>query len=196
MRSLNTPNLELYSTANYVITATLAIAIVACVVDPIAEGDETDGSFVGTDTRTAESDDSSGDGDSDDMTSGDGDGDGDPGDGDGETESCRFPLAPCPNDMDCGIDGCLGLWAGTDAWSIMSSADLTSFPTVNPSKLWPCEPDPDVDLCVTFDQQGHIACVRFAGAFAIVVAPACAVGIGSLIDWIDVGNGMCVATAE
>ena len=147
-------------------------------------------------------------------TSGDGDGDGDgsetglpdmgDGDGDGEPSSpCNFPLDPCPNndcgvdgrrnlsDMDCGVDGCLGLWSGTDVWAPMIEASLlANLPFVEPTTVWDCDVEPDVDACVEVDANGHIGCFRVDGQFAIPVLPSCAVA-GEFA--VDAGNGMCAA---
>jgi hypothetical protein len=114
---------------------------------------------------------------------------------------CSFPLGPCPNDdcgvdgrrsiadMDCGTDGCLGLWSGTNRWSGMVNADLLfGAPLVDPSTVWPCEPEPDADTCVKIDLQGHVGCFRIDGEFAVSVVPACSL---SVQPGVDVGNGMC-----
>lgn len=119
---------------------------------------------------------------------------------------CSFPLGPCPNndcgvdgrrsiaDIDCGADGCLGLWSGTDAWSTMIMADqLDGLPLANPGTLWPCEPAPDVDTCVVVDQNGHVGCFRIEGLFAVPVSPACAFEDASRVD---AGNGMCSASDQ
>ena len=89
------------------------------------------------------------------------------------------------------IDGAgNGRWDRTDEWSqVYSWADVDAMDHVNPSSLWPCNYDPDVDTCVTVDTVGHVGCFRLEYGFgvAVAVAPACAVdGIG----WIDVGNDM------
>jgi hypothetical protein len=116
---------------------------------------------------------------------------------------CSYPLAPCPNDdcgadgrrnftdMDCGADGCLGLWSGADLWSSMIPiAELLESPPVDPSTIWECEPDPDVDLCTDLDVNGTAECFRIDGEFAVAVQPSCAVGD---VFAVDAGNDMCSA---
>jgi hypothetical protein len=144
-------------------------------------------------------------------TSGDGDGDSsgsdglpDMGDGvgDGGFSPCNVPLDPCPNNdcgvdgrrnianMDCGTNGCSGLWSGSDAWTPMRPAgDLANMPAVDPSTVWGCDTDPDVDACVVVDANGHVGCFRIEGPFAVPVWPACA----GAQSGIDAGNGMCVS---
>lgn len=140
-------------------------------------------------------------------TSGTGDGDGDNGtmgDGDGDGP-CSFPLAPCPNndcdangrrnlsDMDCGLGGCSGLWSGTYRWSHLLTADILEMsPPTDPSTIWDCEPNPDVDLCTDIDANGLAECYRIDGEFTVAVQPAC-VSDGTSVD---IGNGMCSSTPE
>jgi hypothetical protein len=158
----------------------------------IIEDDNTTGNL-----STDESEDS-GDGD---LPSGDGDGD--PGDGDGDEpiSPCNFPLEPCPNndcgvdgrrsfsDMDCGADGCTGLWSGTDSWSkLIALSELADFEAIDKTTVWACNPDPDVDECLIIDQNGHIACFRYDGEFAVIAWPSCATANMAAVD---VGNGMC-----
>jgi hypothetical protein len=127
---------------------------------------------------------------------------GDDGGGDGDPASpCAFPMEPCPNgdcgvdgrrafaDMDCGDDGCEGLWSGTDSWSAMFQLSLLmESPPVDPASVWPCDADPDADRCADIDANGLIECYRIDGVFAHRVQPACAVVDNVAVD---VGNGMC-----
>jgi hypothetical protein len=128
-----------------------------------------------------------------------GDGDGD-GDGDGESP-CKMPLGPCPNgdcgtdgrrniaDLDCLDVGCLGLWSGTEAWSpALPVALLGDSPPIDPAIVWPCDADPDVDVCNDIDANGVVECYRIDGNFALPVWPACTVTDENMVD---AGNGMC-----
>jgi hypothetical protein len=172
------------------------LLLAACSVSPPARDDSagtTESSTGGVGSETGD---------------GDGDGDGDPGDGD-PGSPCNFPLEPCPNDdcgvngrrhvsdMDCGVEGCSGLWSGTDAWAPMFPANqFGDMPPVDPSAVWDCEPGPDVDRCVEVDTNGHVGCFRFDGEFAVAVWPSCAVAVEFAVEFaVDVGNGMC-ATAS
>jgi hypothetical protein len=65
---------------------------------------------------------------------------------------------------------------------------LANLPVVDPSTVWDCEAEPDVDACLVIDGNGSVACFRIDGAFAVPVQPSCAVDAP---ESIDAGNGMC-----
>ena len=91
-------------------------------------------------------------------------------------------------EVDCDAN-CHGRWECTGEWShVLPIEEVAAMPTVDASTIWPCSPDPDIDVCVMVDAVGHLGCFRMHGAWAVAVAPACAVG--SFPGWLDVGSGM------
>lgn len=91
--------------------------------------------------------------------------------------------------LDFECDGaCSGRWDGTELRSsVHPVGEVVLMPEVDPAALWPCEPDPDVDICVQVDDNGHVGCFWFDDSWAVAVAPSCAVA-GP--DWLGVGNDM------
>jgi hypothetical protein len=171
---------------------------VDCMDSGCLDTESTDDETFGSDSGDGDGDDETGDGDGD-TTSGEGDGDGEP------VSPCDFPLEPCPNDdcevdgrrnlsdMDCGLGGCSGLWSGTDHWSPLLTVDILEMsPPIDPSTIWECEPNPDVDLCTDIDANGLVECYRIDGEYAIAVQPSC-VSDGTSVD---AGNGMCSGNGE
>jgi hypothetical protein len=108
-----------------------------------------------------------------------------------EQTGCEAAPRRAVEQVSCTGAKCSALWASTSTWSPAFEAQtLDGLPTVDPWDLWPCAPDPNVDLCVEVDGNGHVGCywhVGAAGRFLVPVAPSCAVaGLG----WAVVGRCM------
>lgn len=102
----------------------------------------------------------------------------------------------------CENGSCSGLWEESTEWSVVFPATaIEALAEIDPADVWPCEPDPDVDLCVEVDGNGHVGCFRVYDVdtrqFAVAVAPSCALDeVESPLDWIDVGVGMVASVSQ
>jgi hypothetical protein len=116
-----------------------------------------------------------------------------------------LPLANCFDSDDaraelaevrCWGESCWGRWDGTDQWSrVEVSTALADDDDLDPDQVWECAPFTSVDACGVVDSNGHVACWWVYGAWAVAVAPTCAVELGD--GWMPAGQSMAVwATHE
>jgi hypothetical protein len=107
-------------------------------------------------------------------------------------ESCTAAAHIEFAEVSCTASGCEGRWQETDLWSTVFSADEILMRPVVAADLWPCQSDPQVDVCVEVDGLGHKGCFWVLDGWAVPVAPCCAVADWG---WLPIGEGMAAAAA-
>ncbi len=105
-----------------------------------------------------------------------------------ETPYCGLDMV----DVTCEGYVCEARWAGTNAWSTVTTVDYAqTWPAAEPA--FTCDGEPNVDGCGVIDVGGHVACWLAEGDCARVVAPLCVAQSANAVETVVWPEWTCKA---